>query len=82
MFATRTLAGWESFLAPLDLCWAPVRTLKDAFDDDNAAARSLLLRDGAGNPHIGPAIKFAQEPAAPRFELPAYAPDKSVTWRS
>jgi len=80
LFATKTRAEWETFLEPLDLCWAPVRTLKDAFGDANAAARAMLLRDAAGNPHIGPAIKFANEPAEPRFELPAYEPGKRVAW--
>jgi hypothetical protein len=32
----------------------------------------MLLRDEAGNPHIGPAIKFRNDPAAPHFALPAY----------
>ncbi len=31
LFATKTRAEWETFLEPIDLCWAPVRTLKDAF---------------------------------------------------
>ena len=81
LFATKTRADWEAFLTPLDLCWAPVRTLKDAFGDDNAAARGLLLRDGTGNPHIGPAIKFANQPAAPRYDLPAYEPGVPIMWR-
>ncbi len=80
LFATKTRAEWETFLEPIDLCWAPVRTLKDAFGDANAAARGLLLRDASGNPHIGPAIKFRNEPAAPKFELPNYEPGKSIKW--
>jgi crotonobetainyl-CoA:carnitine CoA-transferase CaiB-like acyl-CoA transferase len=80
LFATKTRAEWEVFLAPLDLCWAPVRTLKDAFGDANAAARGMLLRDKAGNPHIGPAIKFANEPAQPTFELPRYDPTLQPHW--
>ncbi|MEJ0026759.1 MAG: CoA transferase [Rhizomicrobium sp.] len=82
LFATKTRAEWEAFLEPIDLCWAPVRTLKDAFGDANAAARGLLLRDAAGNPHIGPAIKFKNDPAEPKFDLPAYEPGKRVAWRT
>ncbi|MEI9994870.1 MAG: CoA transferase [Rhizomicrobium sp.] len=81
LFASRTRAEWEAFLAPIDLCWAPVRTLKDALGDANAAARGLLLHDAAGHPHIGPAIKFAAEPAKPGFELPAYEPGKMLGWK-
>jgi crotonobetainyl-CoA:carnitine CoA-transferase CaiB-like acyl-CoA transferase len=81
LFKTKTRAEWEAFLEPIDLCWAPVRTLKDAFGDANAAARGILLHDAQGNPHIGPAIKFAAEPAKPGFNLPDYDPGKRVQWK-
>ena len=71
-FATKTSAEWETFLDPIDLCWGAVRSLKEGFSDENAAQRGILLRDQQGNPHIGPAIKFANEPAAPHFDLPPY----------
>lgn len=81
LFKTKTRAEWEAFLEPVDLCWAPVRNLKDGFNDENSAVRAMLLRDGAGNPHIGPAIKFRQEPAEPSFALPAYAPNVRIDWK-
>ncbi|MEI9888599.1 MAG: CoA transferase [Rhizomicrobium sp.] len=81
-FKSKTRAAWEAVLEPLDLCWAPVRTLKDGLGDANAAARGILLRDADGHPHIGPAIKFANDPARPAFALPAYAPDKPIGWKS
>ncbi|HEX4302769.1 MAG TPA: CoA transferase [Rhizomicrobium sp.] len=81
-FAAKTRAEWEAFLEPIDLCWAPVRTLNDGFGDANAAARGILLHDAQGNPHIGPAIKFAATPAAPRFDLPPYDPAQRPTWKS
>jgi crotonobetainyl-CoA:carnitine CoA-transferase CaiB-like acyl-CoA transferase len=71
-FRQKTCAEWEAFLEPIDLCWAPVRNLKDAFGDANARARGMLLKDSAGNPHIGPAIKFRDDPAKPDLRLPAY----------
>ena len=80
-FAAKTRAEWEAFLEPIDLCWAPVRTLKDGCGEAHAAARGLLLRDADGNPHIGPAIRFAGEPAAPRFDLPPYDPAARPGWR-
>jgi crotonobetainyl-CoA:carnitine CoA-transferase CaiB-like acyl-CoA transferase len=82
IFKTKTRAEWEAFLEPIDLCWAPVRTLKDGFGDDNAAARGIVLRDAAGNPHIGPAIKFAGEPARPVFDLPPYDPAATLAWKT
>ncbi|HEY0300832.1 MAG TPA: CoA transferase, partial [Rhizomicrobium sp.] len=81
-FAAKTRAEWEAVLEPLDLCWAPVRTLKEGLTDANATARGILLRDEAGHPHIGPAIKFANDPARPDFTLPDYAPRKRTAWKN
>ncbi|HEY1709299.1 MAG TPA: CoA transferase [Rhizomicrobium sp.] len=71
-FKSKTRAEWEAFLETIDLCWAPVRSLRDGFHDLQSKARGMLLRDADGNPHIGPAIKFRREPASPVFELPDY----------
>ena len=79
-FKSKTRAEWEMFLEPIDVCWAPVRTLKDGFNDANVEARAMLMRDEGGNPHIGPAIKFRHEPAQPRFELPDYQPGAHRSW--
>ena len=80
-FKSKTRAEWETFLEPVDLCWAPVRNLKDGFDDLNSATRAMLVRDDDGNPHIGPAIKFRTEPAEPKFELPRYDPGVRIDWK-
>jgi len=80
-FKAKTRTEWEAFLEPIDLCWAPVRNLKESFNDSNTAARAMLLRDDAGNPHIGPAIKFRAEPAEPKFDLPEYEPDARIDWK-
>jgi crotonobetainyl-CoA:carnitine CoA-transferase CaiB-like acyl-CoA transferase len=74
-FKQKTRAEWEAFLEAVDLCWAPVRTLKDAFGDSNARAREMLMLDAEGNSHIGPAIKFREEPAKPDLRLPGYGED-------
>lgn len=79
-FRTKTRAEWEAFLQPIDLCWAPVRSLKEGFADPQTNARRMLLRDEAGNPHIGPAIKFRNETASPRFDLPAYG-NVTASWK-
>jgi crotonobetainyl-CoA:carnitine CoA-transferase CaiB-like acyl-CoA transferase len=77
-FKARTRKEWESFLSRLDVCWAPVRTLKDSFDDPHTRARAMALTDDAGNPHIGPAIKFHSQPARPNLTLPLYGGDNET----
>jgi crotonobetainyl-CoA:carnitine CoA-transferase CaiB-like acyl-CoA transferase len=79
-FKSKTRAEWEAFLEPIDLCWAPVRSLKDGFEDENSATRQMLLRDAQGNPHIGPAIKFENEPVKPDFNLPEYGTSET-NWK-
>jgi crotonobetainyl-CoA:carnitine CoA-transferase CaiB-like acyl-CoA transferase len=71
-FRSKPRAHWEEFLAPLDVCWAPVRTLKDAFDDPHTGERAMRLRDEAGNDHIGVPVKFHYEPATPALSLPEF----------
>lgn len=71
-FRSRTLAQWEAFLKPVDLCWAPVRSLKDAMDDPYTAERGMVLQDARGQRHLGVPIRFRDEPARPVLELPAY----------
>jgi crotonobetainyl-CoA:carnitine CoA-transferase CaiB-like acyl-CoA transferase len=70
-FLTKTLAEWEAILAPVDLCWAPVRSLKDALDDPYAVDRGQVLIDEDGNRHLGPPIRFLDEPAQPDLRIPA-----------
>jgi crotonobetainyl-CoA:carnitine CoA-transferase CaiB-like acyl-CoA transferase len=62
-FAARTLSDWEAWFVDKDVCWAPVRTLKDAFDDPALEARGMLARDADGNEIVGTPIRFRQEPA-------------------
>jgi crotonobetainyl-CoA:carnitine CoA-transferase CaiB-like acyl-CoA transferase len=81
-FRSRTRAEWEAFLGPLDLCWAPLRDLKEAFDDPFTAARGMVQRDTDGNRHIGPAIKFRGEPARPDFALPPYVNFGPIAWKA
>ncbi|HSC60930.1 MAG TPA: CoA transferase [Rhizomicrobium sp.] len=79
-FRQKSRAEWETFLSEIDLCWAPVRSLKDAFDDPHTLARGMLLKDSAGNSHIGPAIKFLEDPARPTLRVPRYG--ENSAWGS
>ena len=44
-------------------CWAPVRTLKEAFDDPALVEREMLAQDADGNEIVGTPIRFREEPA-------------------
>jgi crotonobetainyl-CoA:carnitine CoA-transferase CaiB-like acyl-CoA transferase len=77
-FRTKTLAEWETHLAQVDVCWAPVRSLKDAFDDPFAHERAMILKDESGNKHIGMAIRFRDEPGRAVLKTPAYGADSEA----
>ncbi len=70
IFRTRTRDAWESWMREHDVCMAPVLDLHEAFQQPQVAAREMLLRDGAGNLHIGNPIKFRHEPARINTRLP------------
>jgi crotonobetainyl-CoA:carnitine CoA-transferase CaiB-like acyl-CoA transferase len=65
-FKARTLAENLAFLAPLDVCYAPVNTLPEALDD----ARDKLLKDELGRRHLAPPVRFRDEPARPSLREP------------
>ncbi|MFP4004228.1 MAG: CaiB/BaiF CoA transferase family protein [Alphaproteobacteria bacterium] len=71
-FRSKPRAHWEAFLEPLDVCWAPVRDLKAAFDDPHTIERGMRLTDEQGNAHIGAPVKFRHEPASPDLTLARY----------
>lgn len=75
IFRTRTLADWIAFLDEVDCCWAPVRDLKEAFDDPHLRERGMLLTDAEGNDHIGVPIMFRDEPGKPDFHVPELGED-------
>ena len=70
-FGRMRLAEALDLLGKLDVCYAPVNTLPEAFDDANARARGMLVLDERGRRHIGPVIHFRHEPAAPSLREPA-----------
>lgn len=70
IFAEKELSEWEAILADIDVCWAPVLDLKEAFDQPQVQYRSMRWQDAEGNDHIGVPIRFADEPAQPSPDLP------------
>jgi crotonobetainyl-CoA:carnitine CoA-transferase CaiB-like acyl-CoA transferase len=59
----KSLADWESWFEGRDICWAPVRSLKEAYDDPFMTERGMLARDAEGSEIIGAPIRFLAEPA-------------------
>jgi hypothetical protein len=66
----RTQAEWIAWFEGRDIAFAPVHTLREAFDDPHAQARQMRLVDELGQEHIGLPIKYQQEPGRVDFELP------------
>lgn len=71
-FKSRPLAEWQAFLEPIDCAWAWVRDLKEAFEDPFTAERGMVFTDADGNRHVGPPIKFVNEPPQPNPAIPVF----------
>ncbi|MBU0985610.1 MAG: CoA transferase, partial [Proteobacteria bacterium] len=70
IFKQRTLADWESELADLDVCWGPIRNLKEVLQDPLFREREMVLdiRDKSGKqtPTLGLPVKLSQTPGSIR----------------
>ena len=65
-----------------DVCFAPVRTLKEAFDDPATAERGMIALDAEGNEVVGTPLRFREEPARIDPRLPGEpAAADAVRWR-
>ncbi|MBT4739214.1 MAG: CoA transferase [Rhodospirillaceae bacterium] len=69
-FKSKTQAEWIDMLEPLELAWAPVLDMVEAFEQEHAIARDMIVTDPAGLRHVGNPIKFREEPAELRFDVP------------
>jgi crotonobetainyl-CoA:carnitine CoA-transferase CaiB-like acyl-CoA transferase len=70
-FRKKPLARWQDFLATLDVCYGRVNTLPEAVAHPNLTKRGMIRRDNAGRLHVGPPIRFRDEPAQPVLREPA-----------
>jgi len=70
-FLTRTWQEWIDWFDKRDICFAPLKTLREGFDDPHTHARGMLLKDERGWEHIGNPIKFRHEPAQENLHAPA-----------
>ena len=62
-FRAKPLADWEAWFEGRDICWAPVRDLREAYADPFLVERGMLAYDAEGSEVIGSPIRFAAEPA-------------------
>ena len=69
-FLTRSQAEWVAWFRGRDIGFAPVRNLREAFDDEHVRERGMLLVDDEGVEHLGVPIRFREEPAHPSFDVP------------
>jgi crotonobetainyl-CoA:carnitine CoA-transferase CaiB-like acyl-CoA transferase len=72
VFRGKTRDEAVAWLSQFDLCYAPVNTLPEAFEDANLKARNMLLTDDSGRRHIAPAIRFREEPPLPSLREPRH----------
>jgi crotonobetainyl-CoA:carnitine CoA-transferase CaiB-like acyl-CoA transferase len=71
IFASRSFEDWCDFLAGVEVSWAPVLDMAEAFDHPHARAREMLFRDDTGTELPGTPIKFELEPGEVRTRAPA-----------
>jgi crotonobetainyl-CoA:carnitine CoA-transferase CaiB-like acyl-CoA transferase len=69
-FKTKTQSEWIRVLSNLELGWAPVLDMVEAFDSDQAKEREMIIKDDLGRTHVGNPIKFLNEPAQIRYGVP------------
>lgn len=75
-FIREPLAHWERVLAPVDVCWAPVRTLKEALQTEQIRERGMrhdVHQEGFGGGPVsmlGLPIRFRDEPGRIEPEIP------------
>ena len=80
-FLARTRADWEAWFDGRDVCWAPVRTMKEGFDDPVTRDHDMLAFDADGSEIVGTPIKFRDEPAAIDPTLPGLNQHAGEGWR-
>ena len=81
-FASRSQAEWVAWFRGRDICFAPVKDLREAFDDPQIRTRGMRLVDELQQEHIGVPIRFEREAARPSFDLPALGEHTEEVLRS
>ena len=69
-FREKTQAEWIGMLQPMELGWAPVLDMVEAFEQEQVQARDMLLAENSEIKHVGNPIRFVNEPAEISFAVP------------
>ncbi len=77
-FAATTVADAGALLDRIDVCWGRVNTYPQALDDEQITARGFILTDQAGRKHLGPPIRFRDQPAQPSLAVPGLGADQDL----
>ncbi len=80
-FLARSRAQWEAWFDGRDVCWAPVRTMKEGFDDPVMGDRDMLMFDAEGSEIVGTPLKFRDEPAKIDSRAPRLNEHAGEDWR-
>lgn len=84
-FLQKTLAEWTAELDGLDICYAPVATLDEAFDDPQLRHRGMVVEmETAAGPtrFFGPPIRLSETPASVRTPPPGLGADTAAVLAS
>jgi crotonobetainyl-CoA:carnitine CoA-transferase CaiB-like acyl-CoA transferase len=74
-FRQRSQEDWVTFMAELDVCFAPVNDLRQGLDLPQTRHREMCIEDADGREHLGTPLKFREEPAALNLAAPALGAD-------
>ena len=81
VFLTKTQAQWVEWFSQKDIGFAPVKTLREAFDAPHSDARGMHIVDEYGQEHVGLPIKFSGEPGRADLHVPHLGEHTAVTLR-
>jgi len=70
IFKVRDYADWCEWLKNVDVSWAPVLNMAEAFDHPQATAREMLIKLEDGREIPGTPVKFSDEPGQPALLAP------------
>ena len=70
IFLSESQDYWIRRLKKIDTAFAPVKTLREAADDEQIRHREMIVKDNRGWEHLGIPIKYKKEPGKLIFSFP------------
>ena len=77
-FASRSLAGWDTFMADISVCYAPVLDLHEGWNQPFMRERGMIAPGADGVERLGTPVKYAVEPGQPSDTLSELGGDTDV----